>query len=153
MIGYVMVGTNDLERASRFYDALLASLALVRVESDPDYVAYAPQAAPDAIEFYVTRPFDRQPAHHGNGSMIAFSAKSRAIVDRFHEIGLQNGGRDEGAPGPRPPDAPRDEQVDDEPIDDEPIDDEPVDDEQVYYAYVRDLDGNKICVFHDGTNA
>jgi predicted lactoylglutathione lyase len=75
--------------------------------------------------------------------MIAFSAKSRAIVDRFHEIGLQNGGRDEGAPGPRPPDAPRDE----------PIDDEPVDDEQVYYAYVRDLDGNKICVFHDGTNA
>jgi predicted lactoylglutathione lyase len=80
--------------------------------------------------------------------MIAFSAKSRAIVDRFHEIGLQNGGRDEGAPGPRPPDAPRDE-----PVDDEPVDDEPVDDEQVYYAYVRDLDGNKICVFHDGTNA
>ena len=77
--------------------------------------------------------------------------------------GLQNGGRDEGAPGPRPPDAPRDEPIDDEPVDDEPIDDEPVDDEpiddepiddeQVYYAYVRDLDGNKICVFHDGTNA
>ena len=143
MIGYVMVGTNDLERASRFYDAFLESLALVRVESDPDYVAYAPQAAPDAIEFYVTRPFDRQPAHHGNGSMIAFSAKSRVIVDRFHEIGLQNGGRDEGAPGPRQPDAPRDR----------PVDYEPVDDELVYYAYVRDLDGNKICVFHDGTNA
>ena len=134
MIGYVMVGTNDLERAGRFYDALLEPLALVRVESDPVYLAYAPQAAPDAIEFYVTLPFDRQPAHHGNGSMLAFSAKSRVIVDRFHEIGLQNGGRDEGSPGPRPLD-------------------EPDDYEQVYYAYVRDLDGNKICVFHAGTNA
>ena len=138
MIGYVMVGTNDLERAGRFYDALLEPLALVRVESDPVYLAYAPQAAPDAIEFYVTLPFDRQPAHHGNGSMLAFSAKSRVIVDRFHEIGLQNGGRDEGAPGPRPLDAPLDE---------------PDDYEQVYYAYVRELDGNKICVFHAGTNA
>ena len=138
MIGYVMVGTNDLERAGRFYDALLEPLALVRVESDPVYLAYAPQAAPDAIEFYVTLPFDRQPAHHGNGSMLAFSAKSRVIVDRFHEIGLQNGGRDEGAPGPRPLDAPLDE---------------PDDYEQVYYAYVRDLDGNKICVFNAGTNA
>ena len=133
-----MVGTNDLERAGRFYDALLEPLALVRVESDPVYLAYAPQAAPDAIEFYVTLPFDRQPAHHGNGSMLAFSAKSRVIVDRFHEIGLQNGGRDEGAPGPRPLDAPLDETDDYE---------------QVYYAYVRDLDGNKICVFHAGTNA
>ena len=133
-----MVGTNDLERAGRFYDALLEPLALVRVESDQVYLAYAPQAAPDAIEFYVTLPFDRQPAHHGNGSMLAFSAKSRVIVDRFHEIGLQNGGRDEGAPGPRPLDAPLDE---------------PDDYEQVYYAYVRDLDGNKICVFHAGTNA
>ena len=138
MIGYVMVGTNDLERAGRFYDALLEPLALVRVESDPVYLAYAPQAAPDAIEFYVTLPFDRQPAHHGNGSMLAFSAKSRVIVDRFHEIGLQNGGRDEGAPGPRPLDAPLDE---------------PDDYEQVYYAYVRDLDGNKICVFQAGTKA
>ena len=138
MIGYVMVGTNDLERASRFYEALLEPLALVRVESDPDYVAYAPKVAPDAIEFYVNRRFDRQPTHHGNGSMIAFSAKSRAIVDRFHEIGLQNGGRDEGAPGPRPLDAPRDE---------------PVDYEQVYYAYVWDLDGNKICVFNEVINA
>ena len=138
MIGYVMVGTNDLERAGRFYDALLEPLALVRVESDPVYLAYAPQAAPDAIEFYVTLPFDRQPAHHGNGSMLAFSAKSRVIVDRFHEIGLQNGGRDEGAPGPRPLDAPLDE---------------PDDYEQVYYAYVRDLDGNKICVFNEVINA
>ena len=70
--------------------------------------------------------------------MIAFSAKSRAIVDRFHEIGLQNDGMDEGALGPQPLYASLDE---------------PVDYEQVYCVYARDLDGNKICIFRDGTNA
>ena len=129
MIGDVMVGTNDLARATLFYDAVLKPLDLIRVEDNPDYVAYAPRATPDAIEFYVTRPFDQQPAHHGNGVMIAFAAQSRAIVDQFHEIGMWNGGVDEGAPGLRPPGGP------------------------VYYAYLRDPDGNKICGFNDRDTA
>ena len=99
MIGYVMMGTNDLTRATLFYDAVLEPLDLIRVEDNIDYVAYAPHAAPDAIEFYATRPFDQQPAHHGNGVMIDFAAQSPAIVDQFHEIGMRNGGGDDGAPG------------------------------------------------------
>ena len=103
MIGYVMVRTNDLARATLFYDVVLKPLDLIRFEDNPDYLAYAPRAAPDAIEFYVTRPFDQQPAHHGNGVMIAFTPQSRGIVDQFHEIGMRNGGGDEGVPGLRPP--------------------------------------------------
>ena len=129
MIGYVMVGANDLARATLFYDAVLELLNLIRVEDNPDYVAHAPRTAPDAIEFYVTKPFDQQPAHRGNGVMIALAAQSRAIVDQFHEIGMWNGGGDEGTPGPRPRGGP------------------------VYYAYLRNPDGNKICGFNDRDTA
>ena len=101
-------------------------------------MACAQQVASVAIEFYATQPFYQQLAHHGNGSMTTFSAKSRAIVDLFHKLGLQNDGMDEGAPGPQPLYASLDQ---------------PVDYEQVYCACARDLDGNEICVFHDGTNA
>ena len=125
MIGYGMAGANDLARTTLFYDAALEPLNLIRVEDNPDYVAYTPRTAPDAIESYVTRPFDQQPAHRGNGVTMAFAAQSRAIVDQFHEIGMRNGGGDEGAPGLLPPDGP------------------------VYYAYLRDPDGNKVYGFND----
>ena len=129
MIGYVMVGPNDLARATLFYDAVRELLNLIRVKDNPDYVAYAPRTALEAIEFYVTKPFDQRPAHRGNGVMIAFAAQSRAIVDQFHEIGMRNGGGDEGASGPRPRGGP------------------------VHFAYLRGPDGNKICGFNDRDTA
>jgi catechol 2,3-dioxygenase-like lactoylglutathione lyase family enzyme len=125
MIGYVMIGTNDLNRATRFYDATLAPLGLVQVERVETFTAYAPEAAKDAIEFYVTTPFDQRPATPGNGTMVALAAPTMQALEQFHSAGLQSGGGDEGAPGPR-------EESSD-----------------ICYAYVRDFDGNKICAFYD----
>ena len=62
MIGYVMVGTNDLEKAIIFYDGVLKELNLKRVETDPEYAAYAPMDKPTEIEFYVTKPFNKEKA-------------------------------------------------------------------------------------------
>ncbi|MBL6610163.1 MAG: VOC family protein [Rhodobacteraceae bacterium] len=126
MIGYVMIGTNDLDQGARFYDVLLAPLGLVQVARVETYAAYAPQAAKDAIEFYITTPFDQGPATPGNGTMVALAAPTMQALEQFHRLGLQNGGSDEGAPGPR-------EEGSD-----------------ICYAYIRDADGNKICAFYDG---
>ena len=126
MVGCVMVGINDLARATLFYDAVLEPLNLIRVEDNSHYVAYVSLTAPDAIELCVTRSFDQQQAHRGKGVMIAFAAESRAIVDQFHAIGMRNGSGDEGAPAPGGP---------------------------VYYAYMHDPDGNKICGFNDRDTA
>jgi catechol 2,3-dioxygenase-like lactoylglutathione lyase family enzyme len=125
MLGYFMVGTRDLTAASRFYDAVLAPLGLVRVETEDTYVGYNAKDAPESPEFYVTEPYDKQPATAGNGTMIALVAESRELVDQFHASGIASGGTDEGKPGPRPADG------------------------SIYYAYIRDLDGNKICAFCD----
>ena len=129
MIGYVMIGTNDLDQAARFYDVLLDPLGLVQVARVETYAAYAPKAAKDAkdaIEFYVTMPFDQGPATPGNGTMIALAAPTMQALEQFYRLGLQNGGSDEGAPGPR-------EEGSD-----------------ICYAYIRDPDGSKICAFYDG---
>ena len=126
MIGYAMVGASDLQRSTAFYDALLAPLGLEKVELDAVYTAYAPKTAPGDVEFYVTTPFDQNAATAGNGSMVAFKVDQRRSVDLFHQIGLENQGQDEGALGPRPADG------------------------TVYYAYVRDPDGNKICAYCEG---
>jgi len=123
MIGYTMVGTTNLQRATRFYDALLAHLGLAQVEANETYTAYAPTTAPDAVEFYVTKPFDAARATAGNGSMLAFLVPTRGLLELFHKAGLANGGGDEGSPGSRPSDA------------------------TVHYAYIRDPDGNKICAY------
>ncbi len=126
MIGYVMIGTNDLDQGARFYDVLLAPLGLVKVARVETYAAYAPKAAKDVIEFYITTPFDQGPATPGNGTMVALAASTMQALEQFHSLGLQNGGSDEGAPGPR-------EEGSD-----------------ICYAYIRDADGNKICAFYDG---
>ena len=123
MIGYVMVGTNDLDKAISFYDEVLKSLNLKRVETDPEYAAYAPMEKSTEIEFYVTKPFNKEKATNGNGTQVSFITKSRQMVDQFHEAGLKAGGKSEGSGGERPPNS------------------------GVYYSYIRDLDGNKICAF------
>ena len=74
---------------------------------------------------FATLPFNQEPATSGNGSMVAIKAKSKKAVDTFHETAVKNGGLDAGAPGPRPEDG------------------------EIYYAYIRDFDGNKICAYCD----
>lgn len=114
------VGTNDLERAARFYDAALAPLGIVRLGDFLDQgLAYGVRAA----EFLVLRPLDGSTATPGNGVTIGFKAPGRAAVDAFHAAGLAAGGSDEGAPGPRGA-APN-----------------------AYGAYLRDPDGNKLCAY------
>ena len=125
MIAYVMVGTNDLERAVKFYDLLMPKMNMVRVETDKDFAAYAPKSKPEKIEFYVTKPFDSNRANSGNGTMIALAVETSQIVDDCHKAGIGAGGKDEGAPGFRPAHG------------------------KIYYAYLRDLDGNKLCFVHE----
>ena len=125
MIAYVMVGTNDLESAVKFYDRLMPKMNMVRVEIDKDFAAYAPKSKPENIEFYVTKPFDGNRASSGNGTMIALAVETSQIVDDCHKAGIDAGGKDEGAPNFRPAHG------------------------KIYYAYVRDLDGNKLCFVHE----
>ncbi len=125
MIAYVMVGTNDLDSAVKFYDRLMSKMNMVRVETDKDFAAYAPKSKPENIEFYVTKPFDGNRANSGNGTMIALAVETTQIVDDCHKAGIDAGGKDEGAPGFRPAHG------------------------EIYYAYVRDLDGNKLCFVHE----
>ena len=123
MIGFVMVGTNDLSKSITYYDALLDLLDLKRVDTSDDYAAYAPKNNPENIEFYVTKPANGDKANFGNGTQISFIADAKEVVEKFHELAVKLGGKSEGGPGERPEGS------------------------KVYYSYVRDLDGNKICVF------
>src|SRR4051794_12757371 len=97
MLNHVTVGTNDIERSRKFYDAALAPLGVKRLH-DMDKVAMYGVEGP---EFFVTHPLDGQPATRANGLTVGFVAENRAAVDAFHKNAMANGGTDEGAPGPR----------------------------------------------------
>jgi catechol 2,3-dioxygenase-like lactoylglutathione lyase family enzyme len=120
MIGYVTLGTNDLERAVAFYDQLFAVLGAGRFMEDPGhFVAWA--TAPDKPGVSVTKPWDGQPATHGNGTMVALMVDSKEKVRAVYDKAMALGAQDEGPPGPRM--------------------------EGFYAGYFRDLDGNKLNVF------
>ena len=131
MIGYVTLGTNDLEKARAFYDALLGEIGASRKMEFPEtgFTLYGTGDRRPGIA--VTRPYDGQAATVGNGNMTAIAADSRETVDRLHAKALELGGSDEGAPGLRTPEGPG----------------------AFYGAYFRDLDGNKLCVFRMGPAA
>lgn len=118
MFHYITLGTNDLPRALRFYDATLAALGHVRHSTDDTEAGYGPPDEGAAL--WINRPYDGQPATVGNGSMPALRAASRAAVDAFHSAGLAHGGIDDGAPGLRPYG------------------------NDFYACYLRDPDGNKL---------
>ena len=118
MLLYLTLGSNDLARAQRFYDAAFAPLGLTLLQSDDSEIGYGAPGQ-DQVLVWINKPFDGKPASVGNGSMPAFAAKTRAAVDAFHAAALIHGGTDEGAPGLRY--APH-----------------------FYAAYVRDPDGNKL---------
>jgi len=119
VIAVARYGTNDLEGATRFYDAITALAGGSRVYGTPQSVAYR---GPEGGTFVIGLPFEGEPTI-GNGTTIAFAAPSRAAVDAMHAKALELGAKDEGAPGMRGDDA-----------------------TGFYGAYFRDLDGNKLAV-------
>jgi len=124
MLGYVMVGTNDIENSAKFYDALLAELGVKRTMETDNFVAWGGEED-GTTSFTITKPYDGNAATIGNGSMMAFSAPSHDVVDKIHALALEMGGTCEGPVGPRPEFSP-----------------------DFYCGYFRDLDGNKFNVFH-----
>jgi catechol 2,3-dioxygenase-like lactoylglutathione lyase family enzyme len=125
MLGYALVGSNRLEEAKAFYDALLGEVGIPPLfEHGSGGRVYG---APGGPMFGVVAPYDGGAASVGNGTMIGFMLKSHDEIDRFHAKALALGGTDEGAPGPRGPA-----------------------EAKAYMAYVRDLDGNKIAAFKIG---
>ncbi|KAF1719458.1 VOC family protein [Pseudoxanthomonas wuyuanensis] len=117
LLSHISVGSNDFERATAFYDAVMPTLGARRIEAFPGAVAYG-KAFP---EFWVQTPLDGARASIGNGTHFGFIAESPQAVDAFHAAALAAGGSDEGAPGPRPQYG------------------------AAYYGgYVRDPDGHKI---------
>ena len=120
MIGFVMVGTNNLNKAISFYDVLLETINLKRIVTNEKYAGYSSNENPKNIEFYVTNPANKEKATYGNGTQISFLVNSKDTVDKFYNLGIKLGGKNEGAPGIRSGD---------------------------YYCYLRDLDENKVCAF------
>jgi catechol 2,3-dioxygenase-like lactoylglutathione lyase family enzyme len=123
MIGYVILGTNDLPRAVSFYDTLLGEISLTR-QMDFGERGYGWGANMDAVMLCVMTPLDGKPATIGNGTMTAIGVDSRDNVDLIHAKALELGAVDEGAPGLRP-----------------------LGGDGFYAAYFRDLDGHKLDVF------
>jgi catechol 2,3-dioxygenase-like lactoylglutathione lyase family enzyme len=123
VIGYTTIGTNDLERARAFYDAVLKPLGGRRTLTYERSQYYGGQggATGGGAMLGVVLPFDGAPATVGNGVMVALAAETPEQVDATHAEAMAHGGACEGPPGLRG--------------------------ENFYGAYFRDLDGNKLCVF------
>lgn len=119
MIGYTIVGTNDLPRAAAFYDSVFAVADIKRAWDMGRGIGWG--KGDGSPEFSVFTPLDGKPATVGNGSMLAVVVDNRAQVDAMYKKALELGGKDEGAPGVRL--------------------------EGYYHAYFRDLDGNKLSCF------
>jgi len=117
---YACVGSNDLARAMPFYAELLGSIGMAKIFDNPGGGAF--YGHPNTGMFAVVAPYDKEPATRGNGTMAGISLPSTEAVDAFYRQALSLGGTDEGAPGDRGGGS--------------------------YFAYFRDLDGNKLCAFH-----
>ena len=117
MIHHVSVGTNDLKRSKRFYDAVLPIVGIIPYSAAEDGAGYIS----GTFHFSMQVPIDGKPATFGNGSHVAFGVENREMVDRFHAVALENGGTSDGQPGVRESYDPN-----------------------YYCAFVRDPDGNKL---------
>ena len=119
MLGYTTIGTSDMDRACAFYDALLGEIGGSQLMGMDRIKFYG--TSPDAAMLAICIPYNEEPQACGNGNMIAINGGDRATVDKLYAKAIELGATDEGEPGERMP---------------------------VFYgAYVRDLDGNKICFF------
>ena len=126
MIGYVTLGTSDLPRAAKFYDAIAAEMGVGRMMEFDGFIAWG--APNGGAGIGLTKPFDGNAPSVGNGVMVALEARDKDQVQRLYDIALANGGTDEGAPGPRG-------------------------DTGFYAGYFRDPDGNKLNAFIMGAAA
>jgi catechol 2,3-dioxygenase-like lactoylglutathione lyase family enzyme len=122
MFSHIMIGTNDLDRAKVFYDSLLGTLGVRPARVDGHRIFYR---TPTGV-FSVSKPINGQPATFANGGTIGFASESPEQVDAWHAAGLAGGGTTcEEPPGIRDSAAGK-----------------------FYLAYLRDLDGNKLCALH-----
>lgn len=119
MIGYVTLGTNDVEKSAAFYDEVLGLVNAKRTWETDKFINWG--TGKGAPSLSITKPFDGEAATSGNGTMIALWAGSEELVSAMHEKALSLGAKNEGDPGKRT--------------------------DNFYGAYFRDLDDNKICVF------
>lgn len=122
MIGYIMIGTNDLPRAARFYDSVLAPLGGTRSVTSDRMQAYD---VGGQTALGIVLPYDGKPASAGNGTTFALAAPSTDLVHQVHAVAIEAGAQCDGPPGPRPG----------------------ARTPNFYGAYFRDPDGNKVCVF------
>ncbi len=122
MIGYVTLGTNDLERGAAFYDKLTAALGVSRMMENESFIAWGAPGGGAGIG--LTKPFDGNPASVGNGVMVALECKDPAQVDKIYNLAISLGAKCEGPAGERWP--------------------------GFYAGYFRDPDGNKLNAFWMG---
>ena len=119
MLGYTTIGTSDMDRATEFYDALLAEVGAKQLFGMDRIKFYG--TALDQAMLAVCIPYNEEAHDHGNGNMIAIPGGSREGVDKLYAKAIELGATDEGPPGERLP---------------------------IFYGgYVRDLDGNKFFAF------
>ena len=127
MIGYVTLGSNDLEKSRAFYDALMPVVGAGRImEFGDNFTMYGSGLGKPGLA--VCKPYDGKPASAGNGNMASLVVDSRAKVDALHAKALELGGSCEGPPGVRGDEGPG----------------------AFYGAYFRDPDGNKLAAFRIG---
>lgn len=123
-IGYVTIGAHDVDQAAQgFFDPVLATIGYERSAPFPGWIFYGPEGGEPCIG--LCRPYDGQEPRAGNGIMVALKAQTKDQVAAAHAAALASGGRDEGGPGYRPPEA----------------------ESGFYAAYFRDPVGNKYCVY------
>lgn len=122
MIGYVTLGTSDLQRGAKFYDAIAAELDTPRMMDFETFIAWGKPGGAAGVA--LTKPYDGNVQSVGNGVMVALEAKDKEQVHRLYDIAIAEGGTCEGPPGPRG--------------------------EGFYAGYFRDLDGNKLNAFFMG---
>ena len=119
MIGYVTIGTRDLARGAKFYDAIAKEVGVDRRMESDRFIAWGKPGGGAGLG--LSLPFDGKPATVGNGVMVALDAKDKEQVDRIYKLALSLGGTYEGPPGQRF--------------------------DGFYADYFRDLDGNKLNAF------
>ena len=119
MLGYVTIGVSDMSRAEGFYNALLAEIGAKELFGQDRIKFYG--TGPEGSMLAVCIPYDEEDPQPGNGNMVAIPGGSREGVDGLYAKAMELGATDEGEPGERLP---------------------------IFYgAYVRDLDGNKLCFY------
>lgn len=125
MFSYIMLGTNNLTAAIAFYDPIMRMLGHPQGGRNDEGASWGTFSGNATSGLCVGRPYDRNAASVGNGTMVALNAPSPAMIQQLHALALTLGGADEGQPGYRPQYG-----------------------EGFYSAYVRDPDGNKLAFVH-----